>query len=539
MTKFFLKINVPFLLISSFFFIPVMTIVFMAFETEENIWPHLFETVFPLYLKNSIFLMVGVAFLTFVFGVSSAWIITRYNFPTRKILIWATFLPFAFPAYIIFYVYTDLLEYSGPVQVFIREVFDWQSRNDYWFPEIRSLLGAIVLFSLVLYPYVYLMARKAFLEQSQSILESAEMLGLNRWQTFYRIALPLARPAIMVGLVLVMMETLSDFGAVEFFSISTLSLGVYNVWLNMSNLGGASQIALFTLVVIFLLIALERVQRKQQKQLQNENSVKRVSELRGFRMILAIVFNWGLIALGFIVPLLILIKYALVEYKSVKLDDLFVLIQNSLLLSTSASFLTVLASLFILYYVRFYRNAFVRVFSKLFYLNYAIPGIIMAIGIMTPFNFFYDSVISFLEKSFIFNYNGAFVYASLVSLILAYVMRFISISLGSTDSSFKKITTNLDASASLLGLSNFTIFTKLHYPLVRKAILTAALIIFVETMKELPMTLILRPFNFDTLATNVYSFANNEFIEKSSFSALFIVFVGILPTLLLSKNIND
>ena len=470
--------------------------------------------------------------------VSSAWIITRYDFPTKKTLVWTAPLPFAFPAYIIFYIYTDLLEYSGPVQSFIRHFLNWQSPSDYWFPEIRSLLGAIILFSLVLYPYVYLMARKAFLEQSQSILEASEILGLNRLQTFYRISLPLARPSIVVGIILVMMETLSDFGAVEFFSISTLSLGVYNVWLNMNNLGGAAQIALFTLGVVFLLIALERFQRKQQKQMQNENSVKRVSRLRGFKMILAVVFNWSLIALGFVVPLLVLLKYALAQYKGVQLNDLFSLIQNSFLLSISAASLTVLASLLVCYYVRFHQTVFIKTFSRFFYLNYAIPGTIMAIGIMIPFNFFYDWSIDFLEKYLFFS-SQAFIYTSLVSLILAYVMRFVSIPVGSIDSSFKKTSTNLDASASLLGLSNFAIFTKLHYPLIKKAILTAALIVFVDTMKELPMALILRPFNFETLATSVYSFANNELIEKSAFPALFIVFVGILPTILLSRNISE
>ncbi len=532
------KANTFFLLAALFFLIPVFTIFFLSIKASDNIWPHLLETVFPLYLKNSLLLMGGVAFFSFIFGVSSAWLITNFDFPSKKILVWATLLPFACPAYIIFYVYTDLLEYSGPVQGFLREIFYWQNQSDYWFPEIRSLSGGIILFSLVLYPYVYLLARKAFLEQSQSILESAEMLGLNRWQTFFRISLPLARPAIAVGVILVVMETLNDFGAVEFFSISTLSLGVYNVWINMSNLGGASQIAMFTLFIVFFLIFLERIQRKRQKQMQNENSHKITHRLKGGRMLIVMAYIWGLISLGFFIPLIVLLRYAIINYTDLSFSTLFNLVQNSFLLATLASGFTILASLIIVYYMRFYQTKIVKIFSKFFYLNYAIPGIIMAIGMMIPFNFFFGETVDFLEKYLFFN-PQLFVYFSLVILLLAYVTRFISIPIGAIDSTFKKTTTNLDASASLLGLTNFKIFTKLHFPLIRNATLTAALIIFVDTMKELPMTLILRPFNFDTLATNVYSFANDELIEKASFPALFIVIIGILPTILLSKNIND
>ncbi len=531
------RVNFLFLLTSLFFLIPVFSIIYLSLNSVENVWTHLLETVFFVYLKNSLLLTGGVGVLAFVFGVGSAWFIACCDFPSKKILSWALLLPFAFPAYIIFYIYTDLLEFSGVVQIFIRNFMGYESKADYWFPEIRSLPGAIILFALVLYPYVYLIARKAFLEQSQSLIETAEMLGLSRLKIFYRISLPLARPAIIVGVILVVMETLNEFGAVEFFSISTLSLGIYNVWINMSNLGGASQIGLFTLIIVMLIIALERAQRKKQKQLQTENSIKKTIPLKGVKMVLVLLFSWALVGFGFLIPLLTLFTHSFKSYSTLGFSELFDLIQNSFLLSVLASFITITLGLFIIFQMRFNQTFMIRLFSKLYYFNYAIPGVIMAIGIMVPFNQVLIKFVDFWEETLGFSSN-LFIFSSLIILLLAYSFRFISISIGSFDSTLKKVSYNLDASASLLGLKNFNIFMKLHFPLLKKAIFTAFLIIFVDTMKELPMTLILRPFNFDTLATTVYSFASNELIEDAALPSLFIVLIGVLPTIILNKNIN-
>jgi iron(III) transport system permease protein len=520
--------------------LPVIAVVYLALFPEENAWPHLINTVLPSYLKNTVILMLGVGSLTFLVGTGSAWLISMYDFPGKKWLSWALLLPFAVPAYVIAYTYTDFLEYAGPIQSSLRELFGWQSARDYWFPEVRSMGGAIILMSLVLYPYVYMLARAAFLEQSISLYRISRSLGSTPFQFFYRVSLPIARPAIAVGLSLVLMETLNDFGTVDYFAVKTLTAGLYDTWLNMGNLGGAAQIALLMMAVVVILITLERYSRRRQKQYQTRNQGSTIpsQKLTGMRGYVAFFVAFLPVLLGFIFPFTLLSIYAF-KYFDVSWHNQFLeYALNSFLLASTAALITLTLGIILTYSKRLNSNKLTRYLVSFSSLGYAVPGAVLAIGIIIPFAAIDNTVDGFMRNNFDIS-TGLILSGTAFAILFSYSVRFLAVSSGSVESSLSKVTPNMDMASRSLGHSHLSTLLKVHLPIIKRGALTGMLVVFVDCLKELPATLILRPFNFETLATQVYQFASDELLEQSALSALIIVLVGILPVVLLDKSISQ
>tara|TARA_R110001592_G_scaffold83774_1_gene248098 strand:+ start:16076 stop:17737 length:1662 start_codon:yes stop_codon:yes gene_type:complete len=519
--------------------LPIFSVVYLALFPEENAWPHLIDTVLPSYLKNTLILMLGVGSLSLLIGTGAAWLISMYDFPGKRILSWGLLLPFAVPAYVIAYVYTDLLEFAGPVQSALRELMGWRSAKEYWFPSIRTMGGAIIMMSLVLYPYIYMLARAAFLEQSVSLYRVSRSLGTSPFRFFIRVSLPIARPALAVGLSLVLMETLNDFGTVDYFAVRTLTAGLYDTWLNMGNLGGAAQIAVLMVVVVVVLISLERYSRRRQKQYHSRNQGEPIpsTKLVGLRAYLASFLILLPILLGFVIPILILSKYAFdnfsASWDAQFLDYAF----NSFALASTAAILTLILGIILTYTKRLNPTASTDFLVGISSLGYAIPGAVLAIGIIIPFAAFDNLIDGWMRDYFDFS-SGLILSGTAFAIIFSYTVRFLAVSSGSVESSLSKVTPSMDMAARSLGQTQFQTLIKVHLPIIKKGALTGMLVVFVDCLKELPATLILRPFNFETLATQVYQFASDELIEKSALSALVIVLVGIIPIILLDKSIN-
>ena len=528
------------LLVAALVCLPLISVVWLAFFPAENIWPHLFNTVLTGYVLTTVGLLLGVALGTLLIGVSTAWLVTHHEFPGRSIFNWALLLPFAVPAYVIAYVYTDLLEYAGPVQSALRALFGWQLASDYWFPSIRTLPGAIVMLVLVLYPYVYLLARAAFLEQSASVFEAARSLGGNRRDRFFKLALPMARPAIVVGLSMAMMETLNDYGTVHYFAVRTLTAGLYDVWLGMNNLGGGTQIASLMLLFVLVLLGMERASRQRQKTFQPETGRYRSAPrqpLAGVARVAAIAICALPVVLGFIVPAVVLVRYSIIYFEQSWEADFLLIAWNSISLSMLAAVVAVLVGILLSYSKRLQPTPLLRTGIGVASLGYAVPGAVLAIGVMIPFAAFDNAVDALFERWFDIS-TGLLLSGTLFALVFAYTVRFLAVAFGAVDASMSKVSPHMDDAARSLGHSAGTILTRVHLPLISGGIMTAALVVFVDCMKELPATLVLRPFNYETLATQVYQFASDELIGQSALFALLIVITGLAPVILLSVNID-
>ena len=520
--------------------LPVLSVLILALFPEENIWPHLLDTTLPRYLVTTLQLMAGVAFITLVIGLATAWAVTMCDFPGRKFFEWAMLLPFAVPAYVIAYVYTSLLDYAGPVQTAMRDWFGWRNAADYWFPEIRSLEGATLMIGLVLYPYVYLLARAAFLEQSPSLFAVSRSLGHSAISTFFRVVLPIARPAVAVGLSLVLMETLNDFGTVDFFAVQTLTAGLFDTWMNLGNLGGAAQIATTMLAFVVILVTLERYSRRKQQQFaarDNREPIRRFSLSRPRQWVCVAVCAVPVI-FGFLLPAATLGHYAWEYFDESWNPDFVRNTLNSLFLSGTAALTTLIIGVTLAYSRRLHDTRGMRVMMRLSSLGYAMPGAVLAVGVIVPLAGFDNWVDDILRDSFGVS-SGLLLSGSAFALVFAYTVRFLAVSAGSVESALQKITPNMDMASRSLGHSPGNTLLKVHLPMLRGTLITAALVVFVDCMKELPATLILRPFNFETLATYVYQFASDEKLAHSALPALIIVLAGIIPIILMSKSISD
>ena len=518
---------------------PLLAVVWLALNPTENIWPHLASTVLPTLLRNTGLLMLGNGIGTLVIGAGTAWLVTMCQFPGRRLFEWVLVLPFAVPAYVIAYVYTDLLEFAGPLQRGLRAVTGWETTRNYWFPEIRSLGGAVAVMSLVLYPYVYMLARAAFMEQSAGTLEVSRSLGRSAWRSFFSVALPLARPAIVVGLALVLMETLNDFGTIDFFAIRTLTAGIFDVWLFMGNAGGAAQIALVMLAIVAGLLVLERLGRRRARYHNTGRSARPLPryQLRGTRAVPASVACGLPVVLGFAVPALVLGRLAWVHFSESWTPAFFGFVGNSLVLSGSAALAAVAIGLLLAYALRLDNSRALAGAARFASIGYAVPGAVLAIGVIIPLAAFDNGVDGFMRQTFGIS-TGLLLSGTLFALILAYVVRFLAAAFGTLEASLGKITPNMDMAARSLGSGPRQTLLRVHLPLVQKSILAAAVLVFVDTMKELPATLILRPFNFETLATHVYQFAKDELLGQASLAALTIVAAGVVPVILLTRAMN-
>ncbi len=518
--------------------VPLISVVSMALAPSDDIWKHLYDTVLWKYIRVTLALMIGVGVGVTVIGSGTAWLVTMCRFPGRGFFNWALLLPLAVPAYVLAFVITDQLEYAGAVQSAMRALFGWQSRQDYWFPEIRSLGSAIVVMTLVLYPYVYLLARAAFLEQSVCVIEVSRTLGKGPWRSFFSVALPLARPAIVIGVTLALMETVNDFGTVDFFAVNSFTAGIYDVWLNMNSRAGAAQLATVLLLFVLALIGAERWGRGGQRFHHTTSKYRALPNyrLRGLRAALAILACALPLALGFVLPAAVLGGYAIRFYEETLSADFLTHASNSLTLAAISAVSAVAFGVFMAYGVRLSGGKAIRAVTRIASVGYAVPGAVLAIGIVIPLGLF-DNAVDALSRTLFDIPTGLLLSGTITGLVYGYLARFLALSYGTMESSLGKITPNMDGAARTLGHAPGATLRRVHFPLMRGSLLTAALLVFVDCMKELPLTLILRPFNYDTLATFVYQYASDELLEESALGALSIVAAGILPVILLSVTV--
>ena len=513
---------------------PLIAIAVMAFQPSGDTWPHLVANVLPGAVRQTLGLMLGVALISLVTGTGTAWLVTMYRFPGRRLFQWLLLLPLAMPTYIIAYCYLELFDYSGEVQTTLRSLFGWRSAQDYWFPDIRSLGGAIFVMGAVLYPYVYITARASFIAQSVCVIEASRTLGRSASQTFWQIALPLARPALAAGLALALMETLNDIGAVEFFGVRTLTVTVYDTWLDRGSLAGAAQIACVMLIFVFALLALERALRRGRQFHHTTGKYRDLpeDELSGAKGALA-AFACALpFLIGFALPTYVLFGDAAVHISSGLSPAFWRAALHSLSLSLAAAVFGVIFAIVLAYGRRQTRSQLVRIAGFVPAVSYAVPGTVLAIGLLIPLAGL-DNAIDETMRSLFGVSTGLVFSGTAFAIVLAYTIRFLAASLGAVESGLSRISRNIDAAGRTLGATVSEMLWRVHMPLLRPALGAAAMLVFVDSMKELPATLLLRPFNFDTLATQVFTLASLYRYEEAGLSALTIVLVSLAPVLVL------
>lgn len=518
--------------------LPVVAVISHVLSAgTSDTWAHLAATVLPDYIWSTLWLCLGVGLGTACMGVGAAWLVTRYDFPLRGSLEWALVLPLAVPGYVMAYTYTDLLQFVGPVQTALRDYFGW-TRADYWFPDVRSLSGAVVLFSLVLYPYVYMLSRTAFLERAGGMLEVGRSLGLGPWGSFWRVSLPLARPAIAAGVSLALMETLADFGAVSYFGVQTFTTGIYRAWFSLGDRVAAAQLATALLGFVVLVLALERLSRGRAR--FHDTTLRRARflghRLTGWRAMAAVVACCIPLVAGFLLPAGLLLEMALTEGDAQFGQRFIELARNSVTVSGLTALMAVLLALMLGYAARLHPSWLVKGVHRLAGLGYALPGTVIAVGVLIPVTRLDNWVTNWLQQEFGWQ-SGLLVSGGIAGLVYACVVRFLTPAVQSVDAGLHKITPNMDHAARSLGVGPAETLKRVHFPLLRGSLLTATLLVFIDVMKELPATLVMRPFNFDTLATQAYTLASDERLAEASTSALAIVVVGLLPMIFLSREI--
>ncbi|MBM1219523.1 iron ABC transporter permease [Ponticoccus sp. SC2-23] len=515
---------------------PVVAVVWFAFHPTENIWPHLLSTTLPRYMGNTLVLMGAVGLVTAMIGTVTAWLVTMYHFPGRSWLQWALLLPLAVPAYVGAYALVDFLEYAGPVQTGLRNLFGWETSRDYWFPQIRTRGAAIVVLSAALYPYVYLLARAAFREQSGAGYEVARALGVGPVGRFLRVGLPLARPAIAAGVAVVMMETVNDFGTVDYFAVQTLTTGIFSVWLQAGNLGGAAQIASVLLILIVVLVTLEKISRRRSRFYSSARSrrpimMQSLSGVRGWIAFAACVLPF---VAGFVVPVAVLLSHAF-ESSNWLAPGLRRALLHTLSVGGIAAVVTVLGGLFMVYGVRLSGRRLPALLLPVTAIGYAAPGAVLAIGILIPLatidNRLADAILVVTGTD-----PGLILTGTAFAVGLSYVVRFFAIAQGAADAALGRVPQSLPLAARSLGRTAGGTLRAIHLPLIRASLGSALLLVFVDCVKELPATLLLRPFGYDTLATRVHAKASLENIADAAPAALTITLVGLVAVGFLARS---
>ena len=514
---------------------PIVMLILSSFQNNVETWLHLFNTKLSIYFYNTFFLILGVGISSVAIGVSCAWIVAKYKFFLSNFVEWALLLPAAIPAYIVAYCYTDFLEYGGIIQTTLREIFNWKSSNEYIFPEIRSIQGAILILSFALYPYIYFITKVAFTSTPKNLLDVAKIHGKSE---FLYVALPMARPAIIAGLSLVLMETISDFGTVEFLAVETVTLGIFNLWLGMNNFSAASQLSFLAFTFIIVLLGIELSARKKQKfnNPQSSSFERKIEEI-SFKKSLILFFICLLpILFGFIIPVLILINLSIQSFEQNNLYSFIEISLNSIYVSFFGAFLTILFSFIIVVAVKYHGGKRFTFLATIAGSGYAFPGVILALAT----TFFLSLIQNNINQLFInFNLNWNFtLIGTFTALLYTYICRFNAIGIGYINSGMQRISPNLLEAGRLQGVSFEKGLFKIIFPLIRPSILIGFLIVFVDIFKELPVTLLLRPFNFETLATFVYQYAKEEMLEQCALAALLIILIGTIPVLILNKTIN-
>lgn len=511
---------------------PVLALVITAFGDSKGLWHHLVDTVLLRYVTNTIMLMMGVGTLSILFGVASAWVVTRYDFPGRRAFEWLLLLPAAIPAYIIAYTYTDFLEYAGPVQTMLRDFFGWRSPREYWFPEIRSLGGAMLVMSSVLYPYIYMVTRVAFRLTPASLFEIALV---HRKSQFWFVGLPLARPAIMAGLALVLMEVVSDFGTVEYFAVETITLGIFNVWLGMNNIVAAAQMSLFGFVFILSLLGLELYARSRQRFAstgKNSAPLKLIVPSVTHQIGCVVICVLPLL-LGFIIPVAVLLKFVLAAPVMAQLADLSSTIFGSVFMAFGAALLIGVISLLTVLASTYRGGRFVRYLAMAAASGYAVPGTMLAIGVLI-----FAGLVDRAFGSLTGDHRSTLLLGGVGILLVAYLVRFQAVGYGAVLSGVRRLPDNMMNASRVLGNGFTASLRRVVLPLLQSSILAGGLLVFVDVMKELPITLLLRPFDFETLATFTYQYAKDEMLEEAALPALMIVLVGLGPVVLMNRMLR-
>ena len=518
--------------------LPVLVIFASLLTPQTDIWQHLRQTVLADYVLNSMLLAGGTGLGALFIGTGTAWLVSQYQFVGRRYLEWLLLLPLAMPAYIIAYTYTGMLDFAGPLQSLLRELTGWRY-GDYWFPEIRSLGGAVLMLTLVLYPYVYMLARTAFREQSLSLLEASRTLGLTPRQHFWQVALPLARPAILTGTALAMMEAFADYGTVQYFGVATFTTGIFRTWFGMGSQLAAAQLAAMLTGFVLMLLLLERWSRRKVRYYhQGQRSLAGLRrQLTLPKQLVLLVVCLLPLLLGFVVPALQLCHWALSNYQLTLNSQFASLVWNSFTLAALAAVIAVVLALLFAYGKRLRRDVFVQAPVRLAALGYAVPGTVIAIGVMLPLAYL-DGQIDLLAERWFGVRTGLIFSGTLFALLLAYSVRFLAVSLHSVEAGLERIKPSMDNAARSLGCSPLQVLQKVHVPLLRGSVLTALLLVFVDVLKELPATLLLRPFNFNTLAVRTYELASDERLADAALPALAIVLVGLLPVILLARSVE-
>lgn len=515
---------------------PILAVIWIAFHPVENIWPHLLSTTLPRYMRNTLVLMASVGVLAAAMGATTAWLVTRYRFPGVRWIQWALLLPLAIPAYVGAYALVDFLEYAGPVQTGLRDFFGWQTSRDYWFPEIRSMGAAIIVLSAALFPYVYILARAAYREQSGASEEVARSLGAGPFARFWRVGLPMARPAIAAGTAIVMMETVNDFGTVDYFAVQTLTTGIFSVWLESNNAGGAAQISSVVLMLVILLVTMEKISRRKVQffSLSNRNRPAEPVQLTGIWGWMAFVTCLLPFLIGFVMPFLVIADNAASSLEQWRDPALYEALWNTLRVCGIAALLTVVAGVLMVYGVRLSGRSLPRLLLPVTTIGYAAPGAVLGVGILIPLAAL-DHKLADLIETMTGSPTGLILTGSSFALILAYCVRFFAIAQGAADGAMGRVPPSLPMAARSLGRTKGQVLGEVYLPLVRASIGSALLLVFVDCVKELPATMLLRPFNFDTLATRVHEQASLENLPDASPGAIMIVLVGLVAVGLLAR----
>ena len=517
---------------------PILAVIGIALFPTDNIWPHLMSTTLPRYLRNTLILMGSVGLLAAMVGTGAAWIIARYRFPGSRWLEWLLLLPLAVPGYVGAYALVDLLEYAGPVQTGLRGLMGWQSARDYWFPEIRSMGAAIIVLSASLYPYVYLLSRAAFREQSGASEEVAMSLGAGALARFWRVGLPLARPAIAAGVAIVMMETVNDFGTVDFFAVQTLTTGIFSVWLESNNAGGAAQIASVVLTLVIMLVMLEKASRRKVRFFNLSRQYRPVERKRlvGWQGALALALCAVPFFMGFMLPAGVILNHALANAEAWADRDLLRALWNTVSVGGTAALVTVLAGVFMVYGARISGRRLPRMLMPVTTIGYAAPGAVLAVGILIPLSVIDHRLADGIE-ALTGHDIGLVLTGTGFALVLAYGVRFFAIAQGAADAAMGRVSPSLPMAARSLGRSQGQTLREVYYPLIRGSVGSALLLVFVDCVKELPATLLLRPpFGFDTLATRVHEQASLENLGGAAPAAVLIIGVGLVAVALLART---
>ena len=514
------------------FITPVILVLSSLFNGYSDNWFHLYNYVLSEYIINSIFLILGVSFFVVLIGVLSSWLVTNYDFFGKSFFEWALILPLAVPPYILAYTFTEIFDTYGSANNLLNSIFLFDEKKVF-FPSVRNIYGAIAVFSFTLYPYVYLVSRMAFVNQSISIIEAGRILGLSRVGAFFKLSIPLIRPAIFAGLALVIMETLSDFGAVEHFAIATFTTGIFRTWYGMYDLNTAMQLASLLLIFVTIFLVFERLSRKKAAFVSSNSLYKKhkVMKLKGSYSFFAMLFCLIPVFFGFILPIIELINWTI----NYKLDffnrDFLKSAFNSLLLALIAAFLCTMIAFLINFTARYQGNKLLSFLSSTLMLGYAVPGLILAIGI--------TQLLTIIDNSFNLFTIDIVLTGSLIGLIIAYIIKSYALSNSTIESGFQRISNSLDDISKTLNISGIKLMCKIHFPLLRTGLLTSTLLVGSEVIKELPATLILRPFNFETLAVSAYNYASEERMYEAAAPSIAIVIVGLLPIIILSRMIKN